>query len=119
MTASKSTPSELESVTDEQDGEPAEKPIPPSEAKAELETADGHSLIRVEQDVTPDTVEVCGTADLDGEPNVSLTIKSTGLRDTSVVSGFEPETARELAEQLKAQADHAEQWAEYKRDRDE
>jgi len=117
MTAQESTPQDGENVTEEQNGEPTEKPQPPKEAKVSL--SGGSALVRSEKRVSDTEIQVTGSSTPDeNEPEVSVTIKATGISDTSFTMGFTPEKARELAGELRAQATHAEQWAEYKRKRE-
>jgi len=113
MTAQDSTPGDRENVTDEQSGEPT-KPETPREAET---TVSGVSAtVRSESNIEASDMRVSGTTDVDGEPSVSLSIQSEGLHDTSVVFSFGPGNARELAQELEAQATHAEEWTAYEHD---
>ena len=109
MTADDCTHQNGENVTEEQ---PAEKPQTPREAKSSV--PGGGALARAEKRIDGE-MEILGS-ETDGEPSVSVTLQSGGLSDTSVVLSFSPDTARELAEELEAQAAHSEQWAAYTRE---
>jgi len=113
MTAQDSTPGDRENVTDEQSGE-SMKPETPREAETTVSGVSG--TVRAESDIRASDMRVLGTTGPDGEPSVSVSIQSEGLHDTSVVFSFGPETARELAQELEAQATHAEEWTAYKHD---
>lgn len=117
MTAEESTPRDGENVSEEQSGEPVEKPQTPKEAKVSV--PGGSGFVRAEKRVSDTEIQVVGSSTPDeNEPEVSVTVEAAGLNDTVVTMGFTPAEARELAGELREQATHAEQWAAYKREQD-
>lgn len=110
-------PGDGENVSEEQGSEHGEKPQTPKEAKTTVSSAG--ALVRAEKSIDACDIQILGTTDLEGESSVSLSTESETLSDTSLVLSFDPDTARELAQELEAQATHAEQWAIYKREASE
>jgi hypothetical protein len=85
----------------------------PRENKTTVGTA---SALVTAQASLDDKLEVLGTATADGGPTVNISLGGdSGLTDTSLVLGLNPDEARDLAATLEEQADYAEAYHEQKR----